>query len=85
MGLLSRFRRKRPEPPQPAGRLVVVSEGLRAHGQREIAFVIELEQGDSEAELRGQLDQLIDLIRGFAKRGQLVHPGGHTELVRPAS
>ncbi|MEZ4340971.1 MAG: hypothetical protein R3B82_30470, partial [Sandaracinaceae bacterium] len=57
-----------------------VSEGLRAHGQREIAIGVRLREGEPPDPIRAQLRSFFDTVRTLASQGRVVEEGGLTEL-----
>ncbi|MCA9711766.1 MAG: hypothetical protein KDK70_38375, partial [Myxococcales bacterium] len=74
---------RRADTTEPPGRVLVVSDGLSALGQQEIALAVQLRPRESAERVLADLDRMIATIRRFAERGQLVHAGGFTQLARP--
>lgn len=64
----------------PPGSVLVVSNGLRALGQREIALSVRLRRGESEEHVRTSLEGFLATVRSLAAQGRLVDAGGLTEL-----
>jgi len=61
-------------------RVLVVSRGLSALGQREIALSVKLRRDEQEANVRAQLEAFLGTVRSLAEEGRLVEAGGLTEF-----
>lgn len=57
-----------------------ITDGLRAHGQREIVFTLVRRRHDRDDEFPGQVLSLFKLIDQLARQGRIVVPGQLTEF-----